>query len=340
MGYWESTMENLGLSDFWRHKKVFVTGATGLVGSNLVSRLLKYGANVSVLMWEKEIPTGTLTNETLKKIDVFSGDLCNKNDMSNAIISSKAQFIFHLGAQTIVGDAVSAPEDTFKTNILGTWNLLEALRLAKHEVSYCVIASSDKAYGNPKYIPYDEQHPLNGLSPYDVSKSCTDLLAQSYANTYGLPIGIARCGNIYGPGDLNWSRIVPGTLKSLLIDNTQPIIRSTGEQIRDYIFVEDVVNAYLLLAQVAPNLSQGIAYNFSTDKALTVMDIYDAICTVAVGKSIKPIILAQNNFEIEHQHLSSKKANFELNWEVEFNLQNSLEITVDWYKKFFEERSN
>lgn len=324
------------INSFWNNKKVYITGATGLVGSNLVDKLLKLGATVYALVWDQPGNSELVLSKNIEKIKVFHGDLSNKEIVHESILNSRAEYVFHLGAQTIVSKAFHDPEETFRTNILGTWNILEGIRKNSQYITGAVVASSDKAYGNTDQLPYVETHPVQGIAPYDVSKSCTDLLAQSYAKTYNLPINIARCANIYGPGDTNWSRIVPGTLKSIFIDKTTPVLRSNGTFLRDYIYVQDVVDAFLLLASASSKISAGSAYNFSTDRASTVMEIYEEICAATVGKYVKPIILNNVHNEIQEQHMNSAKAFQELGWVAKTTLSHGLLKTAEWYKTLSE----
>lgn len=320
------------INNLWNDKKIYITGATGLVGSNLVDRFLKLGADVYVLILDKPEDSELVLSKNIDKIEVFFGDLSNMEIVHKSILYSKAEYIFHLGAQTIVSQAFNDPEETFKTNILGTWNVLEAVRKQPKYIKGVVVASSDKAYGNSDNLPYLETHPVQGIAPYDVSKSCTDLIARSYAKTYNLPISIARCANIYGPGDTNWSRIVPGTFKSIFIEKTIPILRSNGTFLRDYIYVQDVVDALLLLASSTSEIPIGSAYNFSTDRASTVMEIYEEICSAAIGKFIEPVILDNVQHEIQEQHMNSRKAYEDLGWNAKTELRLGLIKTADWYR--------
>jgi CDP-glucose 4,6-dehydratase len=332
-------MENLELNKILRDQRVLVTGASGLVGSKLVQRLIDMEAKVAILLIEESPESLLVRNRLLEKCTVYSGSLADYSFVERSVCDFEPEIVFHLGAQTIVGKAIQNPKVTFEANIQGTWNLLEAIRLNVPEIQSIAVASSDKAYGTSKVLPYDESFPLHGDGPYDVSKSCTDLISQSYGTTYSLPVVIARCGNIYGPGDFNWSRIVPGTLRALFKDE-MPIIRSNGSNLRDYIFVDDVVNAYLNLAVNRLSWQPGEAFNFSNDKAYSVMEIYTVICDVVKGKYVEPKIMNLAINEIQDQHLTSEKANKILNWESQYSLKEGLQLTAPWYKEILRMESN
>jgi CDP-glucose 4,6-dehydratase len=244
--------------------------------------------------------------------------------------------VFHLGAQPIVSTALRNPLPTFEANIRGSYNLLEACRVHKSLVKRVVVASSDKAYGDGPSLPYTEDMPANGRHPYDVSKSCTDLIALSYAHTYDLPVTVARCGNIYGGGDLNWSRIVPGTIKSLW-NGERPIIRSNGLFTRDYIFVEDVVDAYIALAEQSDQAGvRGEAFNFSPESQVSVIAITQAIQRGMNRTDLEPIVLDQVRAEILDQYLDSTKARTRLGWTARHTLDQGLTPTIAWYRAFMD----
>ncbi len=316
-----------------RNRNVFVTGATGLVGSWLIANLLGQGATVSALVLGEDPNSELLRSGNIKKIKAIPGNLTNLELLREVFLNSEFDTVFHLGAQTIVGTALEDPVDTFKSNIEGTWNLLESIRASKIPARSIVVASSDKAYGTAENLPYTENTKLQGEGPYDVSKSCTDLIAQSYGKTYGMPVAVARCGNIYGGGDLNWSRIVPGTVKAL-IQGTQPIIRSDGTYVRDYIYVEDIADAYIQLSNHQLKTPQlGSAYNFSRDEPISVLEIYRAICKATVGEFVEPIIMNEIKAEIKNQHLDSSKARETLQWRSSVNLESGLQKTSRWYRE-------
>ena len=323
------------LSSKWANRRVLVTGATGLVGSWLVDRLIAEGASVTALILDSDPQSELMRSGNIEKIAVVNGNLANFDDVKRAVFRDDVETIFHLGALTIVGNALKDPLSTFQSNIQGTWNVLEAARQAGNQIKSVLVASSDKAYGTATKLPYDENMPLRGDGPYDVSKSATDLLSRSYGVTYGTPVVIARCGNIYGGGDLNWSRIVPGTIRSLLMNET-PIIRSDGKFIRDYVHVDDAVDAYLHMASAMESKPiAGEAFNFSRDEPISVLDLYEVICKVTVGKKVSPKILNQAKAEIHSQHLDSGRARKELGWKSKVTLEEGLMRTVEWYKKFF-----
>ena len=318
----------------WKNTNVLVTGATGMVGSWLVKRLLNEGARVTVLVIDSDPQSQLIRSQDIESCQVITGDLRNRGDVSRAIFASDCEYIFHLGAQTIVSTAIFDPVYTFETNIMGTWNLFDVVRASGKKINGILVASSDKAYGTAKVLPYDESTPLHGEGPYDVSKSCTDLIARSYFLTYGVPTVIARCGNIYGGGDLNWSRIVPGTVRDLLGGKT-PVIRSNGKFLRDYVYVEDAVDAYLTMASnITVQSVNGEAFNFSREEPISVLEIYRAICEATLGEHIDPIIQDAATNEIIDQHLASKKARELLKWESKYDLQYGLSETVKWYREF------
>lgn len=322
--------------DFWKRKSVFVTGASGLVGSWLVKELLARGAGVTALVLDEEPASELFRSGDIKKITAVYGMLEDYLTLARAMGARKIDTVFHLGAQTIVGTANRFPLPTFETNIRGTANLLEACRLHTGQVKRVLIASSDKAYGDQDVLPYTEDMPLRGGHPYDVSKSCTDLLAQAYWKTYGLPVAVARCGNIFGGGDLNWSRIVPGTICSLL-RRERPVIRSDGRFIRDYVYVKDVVRAYLELAQALEDPEvKGQAFNFSNEKPIDVLGIVEAIRRSMGCMEIEPVIENKAPGEIRDQYLSAEKSRKVLGWKPAYDLESGLKETVVWYRRFLE----
>ncbi len=261
------------------------------------------------------------------------GDVADQALLERALGEYEIDTVIHLAAQTIVGIANRNPLATFETNIAGTWRLLEACRRSP-KVKQIVVASSDKAYGDQETLPYDETSPLQGRHPYDVSKSCADLIAQTYATTYGLPVAITRCGNFYGGGDLNWNRIVPGTIRSIL-RGQRPVIRSDGHYVRDYFYVEDGAAAYMLLAEklaAQPDL-RGEAFNFSNEIQVTVLELVERILAL-MGSDLRPDVRNEASNEIRHQYLSAAKARRRLEWQPLFTLDGGLRRTIAWYRDF------
>ena len=316
----------------WKGGTVFVTGATGLVGSWLCPRLLKEGARVVVLVRDWDPQSELIRSGWIHQCAVVSGRLEDYNTLERAISEYEVDTVFHLGAQAIVGTAYRSPLATFEANIRGSYNLLEACRIHRELVQRVVVASSDKAYGEAAVLPYTEDMPVNGRHPYDVSKSCTDLLAMTYAQTYELPVAVARCGNIFGGGDLNWSRIVPGTIR-LVLEGKPPVLRSDGTFTRDYLFVEDVVDAYLALAESAPSAAvRGQAFNFSPERQLTVLELTRLILEIMARPDLEPQIQNRAQAEIRDQYLDASKAREILHWSVQRTLREGLEATVAWYR--------
>jgi CDP-glucose 4,6-dehydratase len=321
---------------FWANKRVLVTGATGMVGSWLTRALVESQAHVVALVADIDPQSELVRSKTIKKISVVNGRLENYDDVERAINNHEVDTVFHLGAQPIVGAAHRSPRHTFESNIQGSWNVLDACRLLSPLVERIVVASSDKAYGTQATLPYVESMSMNGNHPYEVSKSCTDLLSVTYADTYALPVTIARCGNIYGGGDLNWNRIVPGTFRSI-IRGDQPVLRSDGTFIRDYLHVDDIVSAYLLLGEHS-NRSDfiGQSFNFSNESPLTVMEMYQAICDAVGVPDLKPRIMNATAGEIKDQYLNSTKAHDLLGWHAGVTLEEGLKKSYAWYKVLLE----
>lgn len=321
-------------TSYWKEKRVLITGATGFVGFWLLKELLKENAHVVALVRDWDPTCQLIRTGLVANVQVVSGDLTNYADLERALSECEVDTVFHLGAQAIVGVAHRSPLPTFESNIRGTFNVLEACRIHASRVKRVVVASSDKAYGTGPALPYTEEMPLRGQHPYDVSKSCADLLAQCYWHTYGLPVVIARCGNIYGGGDLNWSRIVPGAIRSLL-QNEAPVIRSDGKFIRDYVYVEDAVAAYLLLARsLDEQETAGEGFNFGPEKPMTVLEIVDAIQRVLGRSDLAPVVLDSVVAEIRDQYLCSDKATEKLGWTPRYPIAEGLTRTVTWYREY------
>jgi CDP-glucose 4,6-dehydratase len=319
--------------DFWRDRPVLITGATGLVGSWLTRRLVEAHADVVCLVRDWVPQSELVRGRLLDSVKVVRGDICDRHLAERVVGEYEIDTVMHLAAQTIVGIANRNPVSTFESNIQGAWNVLEACRRAP-TVRAVVVASSDKAYGDQPDLPYTEDARLEGRHPYDVSKSCADLIAHAYAKTFGLPVAITRCGNFYGGGDLNWNRIVPGTIRSVL-RGERPVIRSDGEYVRDYFYVEDGAAAYMLLAHELhqrPEL-RGAAFNFSNELQITVLELVRKILC-SMGSGLEPDIRNQASNEIRHQYLSAARARTALSWQPLFTLEEGLERTIAWYREF------
>ena len=320
----------------WRDRNVFVTGCTGLLGSWLTQRLADEGARVVGLIRDDVPDSQLLRSGCRNRINVVRGAVTDYPLLLRALNEYEIDTCFHLAAQTIVGIANRAPMSTFESNIQGTWSILEALRHTP-TARRIVVASSDKAYGEQPTLPYTEDAPLRGLHPYDVSKSCADLLAQAYAHTYRLPLAISRCGNLYGGGDLNFNRLVPGTIRSLWHDE-QPLIRSDGTPLRDYVYVQDAVSAYLLLAQSLDREEiRGHAFNFGPQRPLSVLEVVRAIVRLSGKTHLEPRVLGEGKTrgEIQHQYLSQEKARAMLGWSPAHSFEDGLAETWRWYNEFF-----
>ena len=318
----------------WDQHNVLVTGATGIIGSWLVKRLLEEGACIVTLVRDWDPQSELIRSGHINRTRVVNGALEDYPTVERAINEYEIDTVLHLGAQTIVGSAFRSPLPTFEANIRGTYHLLEACRVHSPLVKRVVVASSDKAYGDVDYLPYTEDMAPCGRHPYDVSKSCADLIALTYGHTYNLPVAVARCGNVYGGGDLNWNRIVPGTIRSIL-NEQRPVLRSDGKYTRDYIYVADVVEAYLMLADKASVEGiRGQAFNFSCEHPVTVLEITRKIQELMGRDDLEPIILAQAKAEIRDQYLDSSKAKRLLNWMPQYTLEKGLTETIDWYKDF------
>ncbi len=318
----------------WRDRRVLVTGATGLVGSWLTRRLVEAGADVVCLVRDWVPQSELARNGTFSQVKVVRGDICERDLLERTLGEYEVSTVFHLAAQTIVGIANRNPISTFESNITGTWNILEACRRSPL-VKAVVVASSDKAYGDQEQLPYSEKTPLEGRHPYDVSKSCADLITQAYGKTYGLPVAITRCGNFYGGGDLNWNRIVPGTIRSVL-GGERPVIRSDGQFVRDYFYVEDGAAAYMLLAErliEGDTRVRGQGYNFSNEIQITVTELVTMILD-KMNSRLTPEIRNEASNEIRHQYLSAERARTELKWHPLFTLDEGLTQTVAWYENF------
>jgi CDP-glucose 4,6-dehydratase len=321
---------------------VLVTGATGVVGSQLVRKLLQLGADVVCFIRDHDPASALWISGDVHRVGVVTGRLEHFDHVRAAIAEREIDTIFHLGAQAIVSAGQRDPLGTFESNVRGTYHILEACRLFGRSIKRIIIASSDKAYGESESLPYIESTPLNARNPYDVSKCCADLIAQSYFHSYKLPIAIARCGNVYGPGDLHWNRLVPGTIRSLLGDQ-RPVIRSDGSLIRDYLYVDDAVSGYLALAgwldAAASSRDSQRAFNFSANQPLSVLQMTRMIQDACGRLDLQPVVQSHSPGEIRAQHLDSSRALRELGWSPQANIADALRITVDWYRHYFHARN-
>jgi len=326
---------------FWKNKRILITGANGFLGSHLTITLLEKGTKALGVIKE-ELPMSILNlklkEKKYKNLTIIKGDITDYVFIKELFKKCKPDFCFHLAAQAIVGEANKVPISTFKTNIMGTWNILEAIRQFCYDTKV-IVASSDKAYGEHRRLPYKEEASLKALHPYDASKACADILTRTYAHTYNLTAVVTRCANLYGPGDLNFSRIIPDTIRSVIL-NKNPLIRSNGTPLRDYIYIEDVLNAYLCLAKALylnKKNVKGEAFNFGTGRPISVLKLVNLILKLSKKNNLKPHILSKGKIkgEIDKQYLSINKARKVLNWRPHYTLQEGIKIAFKWYKKYF-----
>lgn len=327
------------MGDFFRDRSILVTGASGLVGSWVVRALVARGADPVCLVRDWEPRSELVRSRLLERARVVRGDVTDQALLERVLGEHEVDSVIHLAAQTIVGIANRNPVSTFESNVRGTWSLLEACRRAPL-VKQVVVASSDKAYGEQEKLPYEETAPLAGRHPYDASKSCADLIALSYAKTFSLPVVVTRCGNFYGGGDLNWNRIVPGTIRSLL-RGERPIVRSDGKFVRDYFYVEDGAEAYLALVEaLARDRSlAGEAFNFSNEQPVSVLEIVERLRQLVGRTDLEPIVQNEATNEIRRQFLSARKARERLGWRPRFDLDEGLKRTIAWYRELFQENT-
>jgi len=320
-------------NNFWQDKRVFITGVAGLLGSWLAADLVSQGAEVIGLIRDQDPKSLLVRTRNIDQIIVAYGDICDYEAMERIMAEYEINAIFHLAAQTQVGIANRAPMSTFEANIKGTWTVLEAAR-RNPTVQSIIIASSDKAYGPQTELPYREDAPLHGQYPYDVSKTCADLIARTYAHTYDLPVAVTRFANLYGGGDLNWNRLIPGTMRSAL-RGERPIVRSDGTFKRDFVYVKDAVRGYLALAE---NMDRpgvvGEAFNFGMDHPISVLAMINSIIALSDFPDLEPVILDEVKHEIQDQYLSSAKIREVLGWRPQFTLEAGLRETMDWYREF------
>lgn len=320
------------MAQFWQDRPTFVTGSAGLLGGWLVRRLRELGARVVGLVWDPTLQNELVPSGMFEQVTVVGGDVRDQALLERILGEYEIETVFHLASQTVLSIANRNPIETFETNVQGTWALLEACRRSP-TVKQIVVASSDRVYGAHAQLPYTEEMPLVGRHPYDTSKSCADLVAQAYAATYELPVVISRSGNFYGGGDLNWSRIVPGAIRSVM-RGEPPVIRSDGNYVRDYFYVEDAAAAGTFLAErlaERPDL-RGQAFNFSNEAPITVLDLVKLIVRL-MGSSLEPRVLNEVTYEIQEQYLSAAKARQLLGWKPLFSLEEGLRRTIEWYRE-------
>jgi CDP-glucose 4,6-dehydratase len=330
-------VEDLVNRRFWSTRPVLVTGATGLLGSSLTRILHDAGADLVCLVRDWVPQSELVRSGLLERVRVVRGDVCDQPLLERILGEYEVDTVLHLAAQTIVSIANRNPVSTLEVNVRGTWSLLEAARRSP-TVKQVIVASSDKAYGAQEHLPYNESTPLEGRHPYDASKSCADLIAQMYAHSFGLPVCVTRCGNFYGPGDLNWNRIVPGTFRSA-IRGERPVVRSDGKFVRDYIYVDDGAAAYLRAAEALAEDRRlaGEAFNFSNEEPLTVLALVERILRVAGRTDLVPDIRNQASNEIREQYLDAKKARERIGWRPRFSLDEGLALTHQWYRSLLTE---
>lgn len=326
------------MDNFWHERPVFVTGAGGFVGANLTADLVARGARVTCLLRDEPQPNSLELLGVRDKVSVIRGSVDDLALMARVLNENDIESVFHLAAQALVGAANRSPVSTFESNIRGTYLLLEACRLSP-TVKRIVVASSDKAYGSHKELPYSEDFKLNAVYPYDVSKACTDLISFSYAHTFGLPVAVTRSANIYGPADTNLSRIIPGTILSALAGEP-PIIRSDGTPVRDFIFTSDIVAGYQLLAERIDE-TRGNAYNFGSGEPVSMIDLVRKVIALSGREGLGPNVLLSQKIEneIDAQYLASDKVNGQFGWRPAVDLDEGLRRTIDWYRTNWYQRS-
>jgi CDP-glucose 4,6-dehydratase len=323
---------------FWTDRNVFVTGASGLLGSWMTQELVSRGANVTCLLRDWIAGNRLASEGLVDRVNFVRGELEDAPLLLRALNEHEIETVLHLGAQTIVGTASRSAASTFESNIRGTWNLLEACRALPRLVKRVVVASSDKAYGEHPTLPYTEDAPLQGRFPYDVSKSCADLITFSYHHTYRLPVAVTRCGNLFGGGDLNFNRLIPGTIRSFLL-NQRPVIRSDGSFVRDYFYVRDAVAAYLLLAEQMDDPSfHGQAFNFGTETPLSVLEVVDVLRARMGKPQLEPVILNEASHEITRQYLDCAKARRLMAWQPAYSFEQGLDEAIAWYRGWMERK--
>lgn len=307
----------------WKGKKVLVTGISGFIGSNLARRLVDLGAIVSGIVVSSNLDN----QDILSKCNIYIGDICDYNLVRQVISSNEIEMVFHLAAYSIVRISALDPMSAYDVNVKGTVTLLEACR----SVGICkkiIVASSDKAYGDHDELPYIETFPLQPKNIYDVSKACMDMIAQSYAYNYDMPITVVRCSNVFGPYDYNRSRLIPNNIVRLL-NGEQPLMYGSGNMQREFIYIDDVVDAYIAIVE------RGISsvYNIGNNTALSIRYVIETISYNVLGKQLEPVIVPRTNFkEIERQCIDPARLMVDTGWKPKYNLWDGLCKTVEWYR--------
>jgi CDP-glucose 4,6-dehydratase len=327
----------MSIKKFWHKRRVLITGGSGFIGSWLTLALLEHGAEVVILAREN-IKNPLLASMNLPQLKVIEADITDFTSLSRMFKRCKADTCFHLAGQPIVSIANESPFPTFESNIKGTWNVLESARQA--QVKRLIIASADKAYGDQKILPYTEEMPLLAVHPYGASKICAELLSRTYLNTYGLPVAIVRSSNTYGGGDLNLTRIIPDTINAVL-NNKNPVIRGNGSSLRDFVYIKDIIDAYLILAEsLHKNRVKGESFNLGSGRPISILEIVKKIIEISGRKNLFPVVLGKVNpeNEISRQYLSNKKAGRILGWHPRYDLERGLKLTINWYEDFYRRR--
>ncbi len=319
---------------FWNNRPVLITGASGFLGGWLVRALVTSGAEVIAVVRDGSPQSMLVRDGWTQRITTVNGDIRDFPLLRRVMCEYSVDTVFHLAAQAIVGVAKLDPIDTLEINVRGSWNVLEAARISG--VKQVVVASSDKAYGASASLPYREDHPLRGIYPYDVSKSCTDLISSMYAATYDLPVAVARCANLFGGGDLNLSRTIPGAIAAAM-NSQRFVIRSDGKFVRDFLYVKDAAASYMLLAEaLSTNRSlAGEAFNFGLGLQLTVLEVVDMVFSLMGRKDLEPIIQNIASSEIREQYLATDKAAKLLGWSPGYTMPEALSETIEWYQAHF-----
>lgn len=320
-----------------KNKRVFVTGATGFVGAHITKHLIELGANVTVLIERCDSSSYFSICGLDKKVNVYYGDISNGQLIEQIIVEQKIEVIFHLAAVALQDLAYKMPKVTFQVNIVGTYNILDAARLHTDTVKAVLVASSDKVYGDSDILPYTENNLLQGSNPYDVSKVCQDMLARSFYHSYGLPVVVGRFGNIYGPGDNNFNRLIPGTVQKLE-NGEAPVIRHPANGVfkRDFLYISDIVNAYMyMLYNIEKENVVGNAFNFGTGIATDIETVVNKIKSIMKCESIASVVQQSEVSEILVQQLDATRAFERIGWKAEYSLDEGLAETVDWYRNVY-----